>query len=630
METSSKLPTEHLGPKSRHTRLGSWAHHLSIGQKISVGYTIAIGVAALGILSGQFLGDLLLEQPATNRKVLLQREAGILVELKDAILEAQSDVTPFLRNPDLLPTYYYHLLNRADQVQKLFARFEQAVEETKTLRLAMHHHDELFQEMGQIHQDTVETYWEELATILEPLRSSSLSQTMTRSEAQSLLIDFINSPAALKLETLVTDLDSLIEEIQDAEDKANLVVKQAKQVSRYVTLASLVISIIVAIAISAYLKRQITQPLMDVVNVAQQVTAESNFELQAPVTTQDEVGILGDSLNHLIIRVKTLLAEQAIAQEELASYSHTLEQRVADRTEELHEKNSALNNALQKLQKTQLHIVQSEKMSSLGQLVAGVAHEINNPVSFIHGNLAPATDYTLNLLSLVQTYQQEYPHPTSVVQAEIETIDLDFLQDDLPKLLKSMKIGTQRIQSIVKSLRTFSRLDEADLKNSNIHDGLDSTLMILQSRIKPNPDRPAIKILKDYGDLPLVECYPGQLNQVFMNLITNAIDALEETDGNHPPTDKEPCIHIQTQHLDSNHISISIKDNGPGIPEAIQSQLFDPFFTTKPVGKGTGLGLAISHQVVERHHGTLHCHSVVGQGTDFVMILPIKQCQPLR
>ncbi len=289
-------------------------------------------------------------------------------------------------------------------------------------------------------------------------------------------------------------------------------------------------------------------------------------------------------------------------------------------------KTQELEQTLQELQRTQSQLIQSEKMSSLGQLVAGVAHEINNPVNFIHGNLTPARDYIQDLLNLIELYQQYYPEPQSEIQAEIEAIDLDFVIEDLPKLLESMKVGTQHIREIVLSLRTFSRLDEAEFKDANIHEGIDSTLLILQHRLKAKENRPVIEVIKEYGNLPLVECYAGQLNQVLMNILVNAIDALDERDDKRTFAENQEnpsAIYIRTELFLENQVKISIKDNAEGIPESICQRLFDPFFTTKPVGKGTGMGLSISYQIItERHGGQLQCFSVPGEGTEFVILLP--------
>ncbi|WP_341525632.1 PAS domain-containing protein [Nostoc sp. UHCC 0302] len=285
-----------------------------------------------------------------------------------------------------------------------------------------------------------------------------------------------------------------------------------------------------------------------------------------------------------------------------------------------------LETALQELQRTQLQLVQSEKMSGLGQLVAGIAHEINNPVSFIYGNLAHANDYIQDLVRLLQLYQQHYPQPLTEIQELAAEIEVEFLIEDLLKLFNSMKVGAKRIQEIVLSLRNFSRMDEAEMKEVNIYEGIDSALMILEHRIRATSDRPAIQVIKEYNELPLVECYAGQLNQVFMNILTNAIDALEESTVQNPRLLVKPQIHICTQLLKPNQVVIRIADNGAGILEEVKQRLFDPFFSTKPIGKGTGMGLSISYQIIsQKHGGTLECVSQPGNGAEFVITIPLRQ-----
>ncbi|MEQ9368130.1 MAG: GAF domain-containing protein [Coleofasciculus chthonoplastes F3-SA18-01] len=313
-------------------------------------------------------------------------------------------------------------------------------------------------------------------------------------------------------------------------------------------------------------------------------------------------------------------------------------------TQQERERALQLEQALQKLQRTQAQLVQNEKMVSLGQLVAGVAHEINNPTSFIYGNIPPASDYAQDLLHLVQLYGKHYPKPVAEIAEYIDEIDLDFITTDFPKLLASMQEGARRISEIVQSLRHFSRLDEADCKRVNLHQGIDSTLLILKHRLTQQGNRPEIKLVKDYGQLPLVKCYPGQLNQVFMNIISNAIDALDEDHNTAhlsgiPSADRgnchdysttnpqpSPLIRIHTEFIEPNWVIIRIADNGTGIKAEVQSRIFDPFFTTKPVGQGTGLGLSISYQiVVDKHGGQLQCHSHPPQGTEFVIKLPVNK-----
>lgn len=296
---------------------------------------------------------------------------------------------------------------------------------------------------------------------------------------------------------------------------------------------------------------------------------------------------------------------------------------------QLRQQAADLEATLRELRHTQSHLIQSEKMSALGQLVAGVAHEINNPVNFISGNVTHATQYTQDVLTLLSLYQTHYPDPALPVVEKAIAIDLAFLVEDLPKLLASMKVGAERIQKIVVSLRNFSRMDEAESKTVNLHDGIDNTLMILENRLKAQADQLGIQVIKNYGDLSLVECYAGQLNQVFMNIISNAIDALESaaargkwSNGVTPA----PTIRITTAQVAGDRVTIRIRDNGIGISEAVKHRLFDPFFTTKAVGKGTGLGMSISYQVVtERHGGSLRCFSALGEGAEFVVEIPIQQ-----
>ncbi|HBE20561.1 MAG TPA: histidine kinase [Cyanobacteria bacterium UBA11149] len=309
----------------------------------------------------------------------------------------------------------------------------------------------------------------------------------------------------------------------------------------------------------------------------------------------------------------------------LLRYTEQIEKIVGERTYQAQQ----LKKALQKLKQTQSQLVQTEKMSSLGLLIAGIAHEINNPINFISGNIPQAIESIQELLYLVNLYQKYYPNSHPEILDYIEEINLDFLIEDIPKLLSSMEVGANRITHLVVSLRNFSRLDESDMKYVDIHEGIESTLLILQNRLKAKPNSPAIEVVKNYGNLPLVECLAGQINQVLMNIITNAIDALDTYNSNREYQEllaNSNQITITTKYLETNSIAIEIADNGEGMNDRVKEHLFDPFFTTKPVGKGTGLGLSISYQiVVEKHKGVLRCESVEKKGTTFWIEIPVRQ-----
>ena len=302
---------------------------------------------------------------------------------------------------------------------------------------------------------------------------------------------------------------------------------------------------------------------------------------------------------------------------QLKQLTESLEEQVRDRT-------AALEQA-------QIQLVQQEKLSTLGELVAGVAHEINNPISFIANNIAPLQEYVAGVTEIIQLYQQEYPNPSANITNAIEDLDLEFALEDMAKILYSLQVGTERIQNISVSLRTFSRSDGDTKMLADLHEGLDTTLMILQHRIKDKSlriagkeyHRPRIKVIKRYGRLPEVNCYPGQMNQVFMNILANAIDAIDEAFIQGKMTDPVPQIQIVTETYSAQWVTIGITDNGIGMPESVKQRLFQPLFTTKPVGKGTGLGLPIVNQiVVEKHNGKLEVNSQPGRGTEFTIKIP--------
>ncbi len=390
-------------------------------------------------------------------------------------------------------------------------------------------------------------------------------------------------------------------------------------------------------------KSLLCTPIINQGNLIGMLYLENNQTSNA--FTEDRVEVLKMLCSQIAISIKNArlyanleaaTTELMGAKERLEESNHTLEEKVAQRTFELQGKNEDLQQTLKKLRETQTQLIQTEKMSSLGQLVAGVAHEINNPVNFIYGNLIHGGEYLQDLLNLLELYEETYPEPTEELLDRVDEIELEFLKEDFPKILMSMQVGAERIRQIVRSLRNFSRLDEADLKEVDINEGIESTVEILRHRLKEKPGCRAIALEKNYGPLPLITCYAGQLNQVFMNILSNAIDALEEKERKQSQgnlsvpmsPDSLPVIRISTS-MAPDHVLIRIADNATGMTDEVLSKLFDPFFTTKPVGSGTGLGLSISYQiVVEKHGGHLDCHSTLGEGSEFEIAIPLQLCVP--
>lgn len=389
------------------------------------------------------------------------------------------------------------------------------------------------------------------------------------------------------------------------------------------TLSLLVGIITILLIMGILLQKNVLQPLRDLNEAVSQSKKTGIFPMPKTIPA-NEIQFLASTFEEVFrqLEIHEQLTAEIAQRKQIEATLRESEARERDKSQQLEQ-------AIDHLKLTQTKLIQTEKISSLGQLVAGVAHEINNPVGFIHSNLIHVQYYADSLLNLVHLYQKHYPNPIGELEKEAENIELNFLQDDLPKILSSMRIGTDRIRQIVLSLRNFSRMDESEFKEVNIHEGIDSTLLILQHRLKAGPEYPEIEVIRDYGDLPLVECYPGQLNQVFMNVLVNAIDALEELNTQQLACsieDNPCCITIRTSVVDSQWVKIAIADNGNGIPESIQTQIFNPFFTTKPVGKGTGMGMAISYQIItEKHGGTLRCFSTPEKGTEFEICIPVQQ-----
>ena len=590
--------------KASLTAINRFISRLSIAQKINSGYSLAIGIAVLGTTGGMICGDYYQKQ-AFQALTLADEQQHFLRDLEYSVQAVQSHPKRLISVLGDSIWFEYEtakFLKDVDVVKKVIAELDLFSEEHSP-ELAVNSAE--LKELLKGYTTATDSYSQLLKSFWQEVPPSSLKPDEVK-EAQQQVLDLIRGDKAVKLdvkfERLSESLSLMMQVAKAQEREAYINFNRAEKLRVQIMLGSMLVSVAIAIFLAIFTSRAIALPLQAVTTVAKTITQQANFDLQVPVTTEDEVGTLAKSINQLVEWVAEYTHELELGRQ-------TLEQRVEERTEEL-------TAALHELKHAQTQLIQTEKMSSLGNMVAGIAHEINNPVNFIHGNLEYANQYIIDLLKLIRLYQQEYPQPTEVIAEEIADIELDFLREDLLKLLESMKIGSERIRQIVLSLRNFSRLDEAQMKLVDIHEGIDNTLLILNSRLKQG-----IEVVKNYGELPEIECYPAQLNQVFMNIIVNAIDALEESWDN-SKKGKNLQILIQTQKLDSSQILVRICDNGPGISPAIQSKLFDPFFTTKEPGKGTGIGLAICYQIMEKHRGKIEVISSLGAGAEFAIALP--------
>ena len=548
---------------------------MRIGQKISYGYALAIGIAIFGTAAGQRLGDYFRKQALVQVNVA-QQQQFLLQNLQNTVFEARSHAARLptvLGNTVWLQYEQDRFLWKINEAKILIAEIEFFARQNPD-KLATEEAE--FQAILNKSARVIDYYGQLINLQLKEAEVWNLQPNSIES-AQLQMLRSSSGQEAIVLDNFAQSLNELISAVEIYKQQGAEALEEAEGLRNRIILGSMLISALIAVALADKTSRAIAQPIETVTNVAQQVARESNFNLQVPVTTQDEIGVLAVSFNQLI-------------------------QRVSEYTQEL--------------KQTQSQLIQTEKMSSLGQMVAGIAHEINNPVNFIGGNIDYANKYIEDLTDLVTLYQEYYPNPPDAILERIEDIELEFLREDLPKTLSSMKMGTDRIREIVVSMRNFSRSDDGKMKSADIHEGIDSTLVILNHRLKQG-----IQVIKQYGKLPAVECSPAQLNQVFMNVIGNAIDALEEVKKG--DTGYSPTIWISTEVTADNTVTVKIRDNGPGIAAGCTQQIFDPFFTTKSIGKGTGLGLAISYQIVAKHQGKIEVNSQIGQGTEFVITLPV-------
>ncbi|WP_051037895.1 sensor histidine kinase [Thalassoporum mexicanum] len=575
--TNLNAESEHHQSDSK-TKL-NWFDRLSISKKISLGYFAALGVAVLGNLGGVLVGNAY-QSGAQNYRTHAAEEAKLIFGFRNAFSDLPGHETHLfaaLGSPNEYEEEYTEyqativfIEDTWQQLQDLYAK--EGSDE-------LHSQDEDIQALGNVvskYDRTGGAYLADTKELLAQIPPERvLQEDLADMEAQ--LVEFNRNISIKDLRDFNRLLDTLIAKVEVHEQQAVSALAVAENTRGLIIFGSMLISIVIAIVIAVLTSRAIVRPLQATNKVAKQVIKESDFDLRAPITTGGEVAELTTTLNELIARVKRLLEEQKAA---------TAEQ-----------------------------LLQSEKMSSLGRMLAGVAHEINNPVNFIYGNLAHANNYTQDLFDLIDTYQAETTSPSPVVEEKLEEVDLDFLAEDLPKLLESMKIGADRARKIVLSLKNFSRIDESQAHPVDIHDAIDSTLLILNNRIKNQ-----VEIKRNYGDIPAIEAFSGSLFQVVMNILSNALDAVQEKAEN------EGKITITTERKDRNWVQIRIADNGVGIAPEHLTKIFETFFTTKPMGVGTGLGLSISHQMItEKHHGTLTCTSELGVGTEFTIALPIKQ-----
>ncbi len=597
--------------KFKSNKISNVLKRLSIAQKFGYSYAISIGVAVIGITIGLRISEYY-EKQAIKKLNIADKQSKILNDLEKSILGMTShpqNLVPTLTKNIWFDFEKAKFLAYANKVRKNLEELGIFIDtHTNDLAIEIVEYQELLKSYTTVTND----YVYRIKSLWKKIDPPNLKPEEVPQAQQVIIISLTDKEANqidIKFERLSGKLSSMIKVAEEQYLQANASFDQVIKLQRRIIIISIVISVGTATFLAIYVSNVIANPLKKVTKVAQRVTQESNFQLQATVSTKDEVGLLAVSLNKLILWVGEYTHQLEISQK-------TLENRVEERTIEL-------TKALQQLRETQSQLIQTEKLSSLGKMVAGVAHEINNPINFIYGNTKYAKEYVDSLLKLVDLYQQHYPQQNPEIEDYLEEIDLDFLTEDLFKILSSMKNGAERIRQIVQSLRNFSHLDESDVKSINLNQSIENTLVILNHKLH------SIKLIKNYGYLSLVECYPAKINQVFIDILANAIDAINEPEFQLQTSqiDFMPTLKIQTEKIDIDQVRVSFWNNGPVIPADIIDKLFDPFFTTKPVGQGTGLGLTNCYQIVQKHGGKIEVISQSEYGTEFTITLPTKISQ---
>ena len=473
-----------------------------------------------------------------------------------------------------------------------------------------------YKPLVQNYLSEVRLFFKELDNNLPDPETSYLTDRLSRLNQALWLV---------RIDSFTDKMSALISATEEEQEEVIELYSSASQVQLGIIYGSASLSGLMGLALLFWVTRSLMRPLKEMTTLTKKSSEAGDFSVKIPFSSSDEVGVLAEAFNAYTIFTSQLLEEKISS-------------------------NAVLNSTLAELKRNQLQLVQSEKMSSLGGMIAGISHEINNPLGFISSNLNYLRGHSADILEILELYQRHYSQPVEEIQEKAEDLDLEFVQEDLSQIIDSMAIGSNRIREIVNSLRNFSRIDDSQVVISNLHEGIENTLLILKHRLKSSPESPSIQITKEYGEIPEVECYPGLLNQVFMNILANAIEALEEvyrsrlesSQNNNSKTANDPSsssrsnrdyrITITSRLIENDQwVEITIADNGPGIPESVKQQIFEPFFTTKSEGKGTGMGMSISQQIVtEKHGGHFQCLSKEGQGTTFIIQLPVDHSDGLK